>query len=103
MALLVDILRPSTDSTMGGVTSHRFHRTTAILIGMEGSVPDGEVGCEDVVLTLVTRKIGGETYFHAEPVERNGRPMFGGNFVYSSDSRFRAVCAYPIPVHDRFE
>jgi len=28
-------------------------------------------------------------------------PMFGGNFIYTSDSRFPNE--YPIPVHDRFE
>ena len=27
--------------------------------------------------------------------------MFGGNFVYTSDSRFPSD--YPIPIHDRFE
>jgi hypothetical protein len=30
--------------------------------------------------------------------------MFGGNFVYSSDSRWsREYGAYPLPVHDRVE
>lgn len=29
--------------------------------------------------------------------------MFGGNFVYSSDSRFRDVSVGPLPVHDRVE
>ena len=28
-------------------------------------------------------------------------PMFGGNFIHTSDSRFPSN--YPIPVHDRFE
>ena len=28
-------------------------------------------------------------------------PMFGGNFIYSSDSRF--PFPYPIPIHDRYE
>lgn len=28
-------------------------------------------------------------------------PMFGGSFVWSSDSRFPAD--YPVPLHDRFE
>lgn len=28
-------------------------------------------------------------------------PMFGGNFVYTSDSRFPV--RHPIPIHDRFE
>jgi hypothetical protein len=29
--------------------------------------------------------------------------MFGGNFIYTSDSRVREICAYPIPIHDRCE
>jgi hypothetical protein len=28
-------------------------------------------------------------------------PMFGGNFLYTSDSRFPLM--YPVPIHDRFE
>jgi hypothetical protein len=59
----------------------------------------------------VTRDLAGiGEYLHAEPVdgERDARregktvgPMFGGNFVYTSDSRFPNK--YPIPVHDRWE
>lgn len=29
--------------------------------------------------------------------------MFGGCFVYSSDSRFNVISKYPIPLHDRRE
>jgi hypothetical protein len=37
--------------------------------------------------------------------------MFGGNFLYTSDSRFREMCRLltgyewhgPVPIHDRFE
>lgn len=35
-----------------------------------------------------------------QPERKNG-PMFGGCFVYSSDSRFPG--GKPIPLHDRFE
>ncbi len=43
----------------------------------------------------------------AVPIENkvkgmNG-PMFGGCFIYSSDSRFRAISKGPIALHDRFE
>jgi hypothetical protein len=40
----------------------------------------------------------------SDPKLQDGKyagPMFGGNFIYASDSRF--PCQYPIPVHDRFE
>ena len=59
------------------------------------------------LITLVKRTFaGGREYLHVEPVNVDGGedmagPMFGGNFVYTSDSRFPSP--YPIPVHDRFE
>lgn len=34
------------------------------------------------------------------------RPMFGGTFVYTSDSRFMEMAdcgGFPVPFHDRFE
>jgi len=62
---------------------------------------------------LVRRQFGdGKEYVHAEPFfcedwpeERfkNRHVMFGGNFLYSCDSRFREICSYPIPIHDRIE
>jgi hypothetical protein len=44
----------------------------------------------------------------ARPVDvkpgSEGTYMFGGNFIYSSDSSFSALNnGHPIPVHDRFE
>ena len=70
-----------------------------------------EVDEGDIYLVLVRRHLFGKDYIHAEPringqsVREQGEtgPMMGGNFIYSSDSRFRAINEYPIPVHDRFE
>lgn len=48
----------------------------------------------------------GETYIDCKPAYCRKRwYMFGGNFLYSSDSRFREVTnsKYPIPIHDRYE
>jgi hypothetical protein len=36
-------------------------------------------------------------------VTRNPWYMFGGNFVYTCDSRFTRICGYPIQIHDRKE
>ena len=37
-------------------------------------------------------------------LEKNGKhSMFGGNFAYSSDSRFCEFNEYPLPIHDRVE
>jgi len=51
---------------------------------------------------LVRRNIYGKPYIHAEPIEP-GFYMFGGSFIYTSDSRLREINAYPIPLHDRVE
>ena len=56
-------------------------------------------------VVIVTRMIGNRPYYTAYIVnddmriERNR--MFGGTFIYTSDSRFAAD--YPIPLHDRKE
>jgi len=84
----------------GGVTEWA---EKAILTG--DSIPEiFEPSKDTPALKLVTRDIGGK-YLHAEPVDPvkpgNVGYMFGGNFIYSSDSRFPS--RYPIPVHDRQE
>lgn len=53
---------------------------------------------------LVRREIGDKEYIHAVPMDlkdKRGNVMFGGTFIYSSDSRFPSK--YPIPLHDRVE
>ena len=45
-------------------------------------------------------------YIHAEPITCRGRHyMFGGNYLKTSDSRFKDLTgiSYPVPVHDRTE
>lgn len=56
-------------------------------------------------LVLVRRKLMHQQpeYLHARPADETRHTMMGGTFIYSSDSRFRAVSDYPIPVHDRVE
>jgi len=51
---------------------------------------------------LVRHTFFGKPYIHAEPMEP-GMYMFGGSFIYSSDSRLNAINKYPIPLHDRQE
>lgn len=50
---------------------------------------------------LVTREFRTGSYIHAEPLEGSGNYAFGGRFIYCSDSRFRELHPYPIPLHDR--
>jgi len=52
--------------------------------------------------------VGGKPFFNIKPLDPrlSGKwKMFGGNFAYSCDSRYREVTgiSYPIPVHDRIE
>lgn len=54
---------------------------------------------------LIRRNIGGREYCHLEPAQPCPQGMigymFGGNFAYTSDSRF--PFDYPLPIHDRAE
>lgn len=101
--LHVNVLRSTLgDCTAGGVTSKY---DTFLLVG-EGIPELFEAREGEVVLRLVKRNIGGKEYLHVEPTEEITRGrwvMFGGNFIFSSDSRFRNVSQYPLAVHDRIE
>jgi len=53
---------------------------------------------------LIKRELWGEPAWYAKPaslLKNNTQSMCGGNFVYTSDSRFPARA--PISVHDRVE
>lgn len=99
MRLRVDVLKKeNVDCTNGGMTS-RFN--SFILVWDEADPPEEINGTP--VLELIEREIYGKRYLHSKPVcEGSGvGPMAGGNFIYSSDSRFPND--YPISVHDRWE
>jgi hypothetical protein len=88
------------DCTAGGVSSKhdQFVLTGETVFGV--THPDQETP----ELKLVRRPRAGGEYLHAEPAHKpKGMvgPMFGGNYISSSDGRFPN--AYPIPIHDRFE
>lgn len=101
--MIMDVLRHANgmNATNGGITS----KVTRVIV--TGKWADGtpipeifepREDCPEV-------KVGVNLppYFHVYPIDLNPKlvgPMFGGNFVYSSDSR---CPAYPIPVHDRQE
>jgi hypothetical protein len=85
------------DASNGGVSGKA---ESALLVGP--GIPEIFAESEGVpVLKLVRRNIGGE-YLHAEPVVGKDATkvgyMFGGNFIYTSDSRFPN--RYPIPTRD---
>lgn len=42
--------------------------------------------------------------FYCKPlIKADKHYMMGGNFLFTSDSRFRNIVGYPIPIHDRIE
>lgn len=101
------------DCTNGGVTSPSRSRGRVVVV-FDPEVQDGNYRFEDcredprfICLRVVRRWSGTpREYLHCEPIvkERQGvGPMFGGNYVGSSDSRFSNISCYPLPVHDRFE
>jgi len=103
------------DCTAGGVTSPARAKGKTFIV-FDPALASGNWSLDDVrertdvvCLKLVRRQLAGGEYIHAEPIfwsepeVPHGRPMCGGNFIFTSDSRFRRVCEYPIPVHDRFE
>lgn len=100
--MLVRVYSDGGNATNGGLTSK--HKSF-VLLGVEGPF---EANDETPALKLVKRVIGGQEYLHAEPTDKDrplnmAGPMFGGNFVFTSDTRFNEVSRQPIPVHDRFE
>ena len=101
--LLVSILvnKSYGSASNGGISSKH---SQVILTGK--GLPEIFEPSEDTPeVRLCERLIGGKTYLSAYPIEpvssdRTGY-MFGGCFIYTSDSRFPN--AYPIPLHDRTE
>lgn len=99
------------DCTKGGETAyskrftlftHRMSRNAALLAIEEMNLNPSEC------LQVENRKPCGDDYFNAIPLTPGRRDKwhsFGGNFIYSSDSRYREVTSlsYPIGVHDRVE
>lgn len=106
--LTCDVYRPANGDCSNGGISSRVDRVT--LIGPD--VPEISAP-HDAAPTVELRMIpvlGG--HLVAEPVDKtvkHGRThfMFGGCFIYSSDSRFSRIhplaTGAPIPLHDRTE
>ena len=102
------------DGTNGGVTSPVNSKGKIVVV----FDPEIQMGnwrleeCKDdprfICLRIVRRWAGTKNeYLHCEPIsdrpsDRLG-PMAGGNYVGTSDSRFRNVSDHLLPVHDRFE
>jgi hypothetical protein len=101
--LLCFVYKCPWDATNGGISS-RCHQVTLVGLGPEGEIFEPTVEAPAVRLVRRRTSLSNRVYLHAEPVDKpEGMvgPMAGGNFIYTSDSRF--PCDYPISLHDRFE
>ena len=89
------------DCTNNGVTSD----TSQTFVVPCESGPITEEGLDAygaVYVILVPGKAGNR--MHLKPYGVSRHTMFGGNFVYSSDSRFKETYgSNPVHVHDRIE
>jgi hypothetical protein len=98
-ALLSFVLRSTLgDCTANGLTS----REDKIFLTSEDDTITGPFETKEGHDYLVLKKRG--DYMYAVPksiLDEGVHSMMGGNFVWTSDSRFPN--SYPIPVHDRVE
>lgn len=99
--MLVNIYRHAGPDTSNHGVSQKME--TMLLVGP--GIPKVFPVADRPVLQLVKKNGTGKFHLIAEPdalpEAGNIGWMFGGNFVYSSDSRFPSRT--PIPVHDRQE
>ena len=89
------------DCTNGGISSTR--QQLYILANKKGPIEPEDI--RDCVY-IERRNVCGEQYIDCKPVYFRRRwYMAGGNFLYTSDSRFKEITGskYPISIHDRYE
>lgn len=100
--LTAEVLRDSLgDCTNGGISSERkeLYIMTKEKYPFE---PDDLRQCVGIEI----RDCCGETYVDAKPLYFPRRwYMAGGNFLYTSDSRYKEITgiSYPVSIHDRYE
>jgi len=103
--LSVSVYTSDGDTTNGGLSAF-FTRVFAFSKDLEGNYDVKDMRPIDPVFVIEPNRNGAQFGPVAYPVEdADGRvgPMFGGNFLWTSDSRFRRMFDGPIPIHDRFE
>lgn len=89
------------DCSNGGISS-RVNKVTIVGEGRETEIFEADADAPAVYIER--RELYGEVVLTARPV---GVPhgMFGGTFIYTSDSRMTRLGRFsvPIPLHDRVE
>jgi hypothetical protein len=100
--LLVSVFRPSDmgDTSANGLSSKKDR----LMLVFEGSKSPFKTSEGEDYLVLIKRTIYGKEVLSAVPksiLDSGKHSMFGGNFIYTSDTRFPSDS--PIKVHDRVE
>ena len=89
------------DCTNGGISS--YQRELHVLAAQKGPFePEDIRQC----VYIERREVMGKEYVDCKPAYCRKRwYMMGGNFLYTSDSRFKEITgiSYPIAIHDRYE
>lgn len=86
------------DCTLGGVSSH--YGKTLVVPCEDGHITEEDLARDPDYIVMKVGEKGGARNF--VPADATGWMMFGGNFVYTSDSRYsRLYGIHPMAVHDR--
>lgn len=100
--LLVDVLRPDGDFTNNGVSSLKGGKRTFFAPCLTGNFDLSSLNVtKDVVLSVLPPAFDGCPLRFTQKDAPRG--MAGGNFIYTSDSRFSKTYGAPISLHDRYE
>lgn len=103
--LPIHIFKHDNSSCSNDGISERYNKV--LLICEDGFIEVDENNPPENLVKVVTRNLWGEEYMHLEPYAKkpSGKVgyMFGGCYCASSDSRFREISKYPLPLHDRTE
>jgi hypothetical protein len=96
---------PLGECTNDGVSSKS--RLRLLVEVPDGYILESELGDNDVILVKDSIRTGSDEYVRLTPEDLYNSSkwtMAGGNFAYTSDSRFRrSYGQYPLSIHDRVE
>lgn len=91
------VYRHGSDTSLGGISSKH---DSIVLLGIEGYLTLEQ--CQQRGEPVLVLDRSNPKYLKAVPLDhKDTHYSFGGNFLHTCDSRFSAVCNYPIPIHDR--
>lgn len=93
---------PLGDCTNNGISKGKDR---LYLVDVEAKMSNFPFGICDIQECLCVKKMSTGYTYTTPYFEKDFHHMMGGNFVYSSDIRYREAtgCIYPIAIHDRVE